>query len=113
MPRSLIFFFPHASQTKTRSDVNEPFQLDMEITGTPVATKFGTMAGFTNNQMVHLGNLQLAFSLESMEKSVRTYKLRRHMHDSQYGVKSSVKTDCEIVVMVGLHVLEEPIEDRS
>ncbi|KAF9383372.1 hypothetical protein CPB97_006507 [Podila verticillata] len=94
-------------------DVHEPFQLDMEVTGTPVATKFGTMAGFTNNQMVHLGNLQLAFSLESMEKSVRTYKLRRPMHDSQCGVKPSVKTDCEIVVMVGLHVLEEPIEDRS
>ncbi|KAF9391432.1 hypothetical protein CPC16_004336 [Podila verticillata] len=94
-------------------DVNEPFQLDMEVTGTPIATKFGTMAGFTNNQMVHLGNLQLAFSLESMEKSVRTYKLHRPMHDSQYGVKPSVKTDCEIVVMVGLHVLEEPIEDRS
>ncbi|KAG0039069.1 hypothetical protein BGZ82_009767 [Podila clonocystis] len=94
-------------------DVNEPFQLDMELTGTPVATKFGTMAGFTNNQMVRLGSLQLAFPLESMEKSVRTYKLRRPLHDSHHAGKPSVKTDCEVVVMVGLHVLEEPIEDRS
>ncbi|KAG0085265.1 hypothetical protein BGZ93_004265 [Podila epicladia] len=94
-------------------DVNEPFQLDMEVTGTPVATKFGTMAGFTNNQIVQLGSLQLAFSLESMEKSVRTYKLRRPLHGNHHGGKPSVKTDCEIIVMVGLHVLEEPVEDRS
>ncbi|KAF9418000.1 hypothetical protein BGZ94_009810 [Podila epigama] len=93
-------------------DVNEPFQLEMEVTGTPIATKFGTMAGFTNNQMVHLGQLQLAFSLENMEKSVRTYKLRRPCNDGN-GTKPSVKTDCEIVIMIGLHVLEEPIEDRS
>ncbi|KAF9329511.1 hypothetical protein BG006_007401 [Podila minutissima] len=85
----------------------------MEVTGTPVATKFGTMAGFTNNQMVQLGSLQLAFSLESMEKSVRTYKLRRPLHGIHHGGKPNVKTDCEIIVMVGLHVLEEPVEDRS
>ncbi|KAG0333271.1 hypothetical protein BG004_000913, partial [Podila humilis] len=105
-------------------DVNEPFQLDMEVTATPIATRFGTLAGFTNNQVAHLGHLQLAFSLESMDKSVRTYKLRRPQYPNDGSISNNngtprgpksngVKTDCEIVVMVGLHVLEEPIEDRS
>ncbi|KAG0229850.1 hypothetical protein BGW42_001315 [Actinomortierella wolfii] len=91
-------------------DVNEPFQLEMSVTGSPVTSKFGTMAGFTNNQSVCFGQLQLAFCLEPMEKSVRTYKLRRPALE---GTKTMPKNDVEVVVMIGLHVLEEPIEDRS
>ncbi|KAG0085869.1 hypothetical protein BGZ92_008642, partial [Podila epicladia] len=92
-------------------DVNEPFQLDMSLTGHPVATKFGTMAGFSNaHQAVHLGQLQLSFSLETMDRSIRTYKLRPSSYSED---KSTTKSDCEIVVMMGLHVLEEPVEDRS
>ncbi|KAG0030929.1 hypothetical protein BGZ82_007195 [Podila clonocystis] len=92
-------------------DVNEPFQLDMSLTGHPVATKFGTMAGFSNtHQAVHLGHLQLAFCLEAMDRSIRTYKLRPPSYNDD---KSTTKSDCEVVVMMGLHILEEPVEDRS
>ncbi|KAF9357262.1 hypothetical protein BGX26_004005 [Mortierella sp. AD094] len=91
-------------------DVHEPFQLEMTVTGNPVPTKFGTMAGFSNSQTTVLGQLDLSFCLENMEKSVRTYKLQRSAEDSN---KSSVKSDCEVVFMIGLHVLEEPVEDRS
>ncbi|KAG9066114.1 hypothetical protein KI688_001333 [Linnemannia hyalina] len=105
-------------------DVEEAFQLEIEVTGTPIATKFGTMAGFSNTQSVNLGYLHLPIALESLEKSVRTYKLRRtiHMMDgSQQPLASAAaikaqskeKVDCEIVVMIGLHVLEEPVDDRS
>ncbi|KAG0259238.1 hypothetical protein DFQ27_004189 [Actinomortierella ambigua] len=91
-------------------DVNEEFHLEMSVSGLPITSKFGTMAGFTNNQSICFGQLQLAFSLEPMEKSVRTYKLRRPAGD---GTKTMPKNDVEVVVMIGLHVLEEPIEDRS
>ncbi|KAF9974544.1 hypothetical protein BGZ73_002027 [Actinomortierella ambigua] len=91
-------------------DVNEAFHLEMSVSGLPITSKFGTMAGFTNNQSICFGQLQLAFSLEPMEKSVRTYKLRRVAGD---GGKTMPKNDVEVVVMIGLHVLEEPIEDRS
>lgn len=77
------------------------------MTGNPVPTKFGTMAGFSNTQTVQLGHLDLNFCLEPMERSVRTYKLHRPAGDDKG------KTDCEVVIMVGLHVLEEPVEDRS
>ncbi|KAF9091335.1 hypothetical protein BGX23_005263 [Mortierella sp. AD031] len=43
-----------------------------------------------------------------MEKSVRTYKLKQPVGDDAKG-----KTDCEVVIMIRLHVLEEPVEDRS
>ncbi|KAG0071522.1 hypothetical protein BGZ89_010354 [Linnemannia elongata] len=105
-------------------DVEEAFQLEIEVTGTPIATKFGTMAGFSNTQSVNLGYLHLPLALEPLEKSVRTYKLRRtiHMMDgSQQPLASAAaikaqgkeKIDCEIVVMIGVHVLEEPVDDRS
>ncbi|KAI8360289.1 hypothetical protein B0O80DRAFT_200223 [Mortierella sp. GBAus27b] len=102
-------------------DVDKPFQLELEVTGTPVATKFGTMAGFSNTQMVHLGRLVLPLPLEPLSKSIRTYKLQR-MNPTEVGgqqlpggvrILSKEKADCEIVIMLGLHVLQEPIEDRS
>lgn len=86
-----------------------------------MATKFGTMAGFSNTQMVHLGRLILPLPLEPMAKSIRTYKLRR-MNPIENGnyqlpggirILSKEKADCEIVIMLGLHVFQEPIEDRS
>ncbi|KAF9912786.1 hypothetical protein EC991_008648 [Linnemannia zychae] len=80
----------------------------MSVTGNPVPTKFGTMAGFSNTQTAQLGRLDLNFCLDPMERSVRTYKLRRPIGDD-----GKIKTDCEVVVMIGLHVLEEPVEDRS
>lgn len=92
------------------SDVNEPFQLDMSLTGHPVTTKFGTMAGFSNAQAVHLGQLQLSFCLETMDRSIRTHKLRPSAYTDD---KNTTKSDCEVVIMMGLHVLEEPVEDRS
>ncbi|KAK3847209.1 MAG: hypothetical protein J3R72DRAFT_432134 [Linnemannia gamsii] len=92
-------------------DVNEPFQLEMSVTGNPVPTKFGTMAGFSNTHTAQLGHLDLNFCLDPLERSVRTYKLRRPQGDD--GSSSKGKTDCEVVVMIGLHVLEEPVEDRS
>ncbi|KAF9315631.1 hypothetical protein BG003_002851 [Podila horticola] len=91
-------------------DVNEPFQLDMSLTGHPVTTKFGTMAGFSNAQAVHLGQLQLSFCLETMDRSIRTHKLRPSAYTDD---KNTTKSDCEVVIMMGLHVLEEPVEDRS
>ncbi|KAF9416606.1 hypothetical protein BGZ94_010173 [Podila epigama] len=95
-------------------DVNESFQLDMSVTGHPVATKFGTMAGFSNAQAVHLGHLQLAICLENMEKNVKTLKLRPPTHATTADEKNAAaKTDCEVVIMYGLHILEEPTEDRS
>src|SRR5690554_2169729 len=93
------------------SDVNEPFQLEMTVTGNPVPTKFGTMAGLTNGQTINLGQLNMSFCLEPMGKSVRTYKLGQPA--SEDSGNCSVKSDCEVVVMIGLHILEEPIEDRS
>ncbi|KAG9068802.1 hypothetical protein KI688_011088 [Linnemannia hyalina] len=90
-------------------DVNEPFRLEMTVTGNPVPTKFGTMAGFSNTQTAQLGNLDLNFCLDPMERSVRTYKLCRPTGDDSH----KGKTDCEVVVMIGLHVLEEPVEDRT
>lgn len=104
------------------SDVNEPFQLEIDVTGIPVATKFGTIAGFANTQQVHFGQLLLPLGLQSMEKSVRTYKLQRSIpvtEGSQPNSAASIKAlakekvDCEIVIMIGVHVLEEPLEDRS
>ncbi|KAF9935022.1 hypothetical protein FBU30_008515 [Linnemannia zychae] len=105
-------------------DVEEAFQLEIEVTGTPIATKFGTMAGFSNTQTVNLGYLHLPFALEPLEKSVRTYKLRRAINsiDGSFNPLSSASTikaqskekiDCEIVVMIGIHVLKEPADDRS
>ncbi|KAF8941959.1 hypothetical protein BGZ47_007030 [Haplosporangium gracile] len=105
-------------------DVKETFQLEIEVTGTPIATKFGAVAGFSNTQFVNLGYLHLPLALEFLEKSVRTYELRRaiHMMDgSQQPLASAAaikaqskkKVDCEIVVMIGVHVLEEPVDDRS
>ncbi|CAO3569674.1 unnamed protein product [Mortierella alpina] len=103
-------------------DVNEPFELELEVTGIPVATKFGTIAGFANTQQVHFGQLHLPLGLQPMEKSVRTYKLQRTIstvEGSQPNSAASIKSlakekfDCEIVIMMGVHVLEEPIEDRS
>ncbi|KAI9232380.1 MAG: hypothetical protein BYD32DRAFT_475543 [Podila humilis] len=91
-------------------DVNEPFQLDMSLTGYPVATKLGTMAGFSNSQAVHLGQLQLSFCLETTDRTIRTYKLRPSAANDN---DKSTKCDCEVVVMIGLHVLEEPVEDRT
>lgn len=76
------------------------------MTGNPVPTKFGTMAGFSNTQTAQLGHLDLNLCLEPMERSIRTYKLRRPAGDEKG------KADCEVVIMVGLHVLEEPVEDR-
>ncbi|KAG0210422.1 hypothetical protein BGX28_009331 [Mortierella sp. GBA30] len=102
-------------------DVNGPFQLELDVTAVPVATKFGTIAGFTNTQTVHLGQLHLPLALQSMEKSVRTYKLQR-VHPSIEGslpsgvvmkTQAKEKADCEIVIMIGVHVLKEPVEDRS
>lgn len=83
----------------------------MSLTGHPVATKLGTMVGFSNSQAVHLGQLQLAFCLETMDRTIRTYKLRPSSicADNNKGTTSY----CEVVVMIGLHVLEEPLEDRS
>ncbi|KAF9434902.1 hypothetical protein BGZ76_007227 [Entomortierella beljakovae] len=99
-------------------DVDKPFQLELDVTGTPVATKFGTMAGFSNTQTVHLGQLVLPLGLQSMEKSVRTYKLQRLSYSdgtqpSGMKIQSKEKADCEIILMIGVHVLEEPIENRS
>ncbi|KAF9357722.1 hypothetical protein BGX26_003241 [Mortierella sp. AD094] len=76
------------------------------------------MAGFSNTQTVHLGQLILPLGLRPMEKSVRTYKLQRLVpsegtQPSGIKVQSKEKADCEIVLMVGVHVLEEPVEDRS
>ncbi|KAG0003016.1 hypothetical protein BGZ80_005479 [Entomortierella chlamydospora] len=62
-------------------DVHEPFQLEMTIRGKPVPKKFGTMAGFSNSQTAVHGQLDLSFCPESMEKSVRTYKLHRSVED--------------------------------
>jgi len=105
------------------SDVEEAFQLEIEVTGTPVATKFGTMAGFSNTQTVSLGHLHLPLPLEPLEKSIRTYKLRRSVNVNNTGdattaaamvkAQSKEKVDCEIVVMIGVHVLEEPVDDQS
>ncbi|KAG0201771.1 hypothetical protein BGX28_005516 [Mortierella sp. GBA30] len=92
-------------------DVSEPFHLEMTVTGSPVATKFGTMAGLQNTQTVTLGHLDLSFSLEPMEKSIRTYKLLRPVVENTG--RSGARSDCEVVIMMGLHILEEPIEDRS
>ncbi|KAF9272085.1 hypothetical protein BGZ68_002756 [Mortierella alpina] len=92
-------------------DVNEPFQLEMTVSGSPVATKFGTIAGLQNPQTVTLGHLDLSFCLEPLEKTIRTYKLRRPLPEDTG--KSGVKSDCEVVMLLGLHILEEPIEDRS
>lgn len=83
----------------------------MTVTGSPVATKFGTIAGLQNPQTVTLGHLDLSFCLEPLEKTIRTYKLRRPLPEDTG--KSSVKSDCEVVMLLGLHILEEPIEDRS
>ncbi|KAK3808373.1 MAG: hypothetical protein J3Q66DRAFT_391922 [Benniella sp.] len=103
-------------------DVDKPFQLELEVTGTPVATKFGTMAGFSNTQMVHLGRLMLPLTLEPMAKSIRTYKLQRMSLADTGGhyqlsggikIQPKEKADCEIVIMLGVHVLQEPVEDRS
>ncbi|KAG0298054.1 hypothetical protein BGZ98_000339 [Dissophora globulifera] len=97
-------------------DVEKPFQLELEVTGTQIATKFGTMAGFSNTQTVHLGHLSLPLPLTSMEKSIRTYKLQRlNSLDGSSGMKSQSKekADCEIVIMIGVHVLQEPVEDLS
>ncbi|KAG0006452.1 hypothetical protein BGZ65_007858 [Modicella reniformis] len=102
-------------------DVDKSFQLELEVTGTPVATKFGTMAGFCNTQMVHLGRLVLSLPLDSMAKSIRTYKLQRmgpadavgHQLPGGIKIQPRGKADCEIVIMLGVHVLQEPIEDRS
>ncbi|KAF9917613.1 hypothetical protein BX616_000448 [Lobosporangium transversale] len=98
-------------------DVDKPFQLELEVKGTPVATKFGTMAGFSSTQTVHLGRLTLSLPLESMEKSIRTYKLQRVVStegSQPTGIKVHYKekADYEIVIMIGVHVLQEPIEDR-
>ncbi|KAF9928987.1 hypothetical protein FBU30_001992 [Linnemannia zychae] len=89
-------------------DVNEPFRLEMSVTGNPVPTKFGTMAGFSNSQTAQLGYLDLNFCMDPMERSVKTYRLCRPVGEDAKG-----KADCEVVVMIGLHVLEEPVEDRS
>ncbi|KAF9583696.1 hypothetical protein BGW38_008833 [Lunasporangiospora selenospora] len=125
-------------------DINEPSHLEVEVTGTPVATKFGTMAGFTNSQVVHLGYINIPLSLKSTGKAVRTYKLHRRIplgdgtypsataassgfnlhtglqfHGNNTSTSSIAKAiakekvDCEIVLMIGIHALEEPIEDRS
>ncbi|KAI1316009.1 hypothetical protein EDD11_010534 [Mortierella claussenii] len=91
-------------------NVNEPFQLEMTVFGSPVPTKFGTIAGISNTQRAILGQLDLSFCLESMEKSVWMYKLNRSAEELG---KSNIKSDCEVMVMIGLHVFEEPIEDRS
>ncbi|GJJ68971.1 hypothetical protein EMPS_01317 [Entomortierella parvispora] len=88
-------------------EVNDSFQLDITVLGNPVVTKFGTMAGFCNNQTVNLGSLGLSFCLESMEKSIHTYRL------TPDSAKSSIKTDCEVVVMVAMHIAEEPEEDMA
>jgi hypothetical protein len=97
-----ISFFPFSF-----SEINDPFQLEMTILGNPVATKFGTMAGFCNAQTVSLGHLCLSFCLESMEKSIHTYRLTPDV------AKSSIKTDCEVVMMVAMHIADEPEEDLS
>ncbi|GJJ77785.1 hypothetical protein EMPS_10144 [Entomortierella parvispora] len=115
-------------------DVNAPSQLEIEVTGTPIATKFGTMAGFSNTQRVHLGQLQLDMPLESMDNSIRTFKLKRVQHPSTLtdgaaspatttstphssrtptSLHAKEKTDCEIILMMGVHVLKEPVEDRT
>lgn len=115
-------------------DVNAPFQVDIEVTGTPIATKFGTMAGFSNTQRVHLGQLQWDMPLESMENSIRTFKLKRLQHPltlkdgsvsraktttkihsswTTTSLHSKEKDDCEIVLMMGVHLLKEPVEDRT
>jgi len=83
----------------------------MTVTGSPVATKFGTMAGLQNPQSVTLGHLDLSFCLEPLEKTIRTYKLRRPAPEDTG--KTGVKSDCDVVIMLGLHILEEPIEDRT
>ncbi|KAF8929812.1 hypothetical protein BGZ47_000871 [Haplosporangium gracile] len=90
-------------------DVSEPFQLKMSVTGSPVSTKFGTIAGFSNTQLAQFGHLDLNFCLEPIEQSVRTYKLRRPVGDNSH----KGKADCEVMIMIGLHVLEEPVEDRA
>ncbi|KAG0361672.1 hypothetical protein BGZ54_009008 [Gamsiella multidivaricata] len=92
-------------------DVSEPFQLQMTVESSPVPTKFGTMAGLSNPQPSMLGQLELSFCLEQMEKSIRTYKLRPPTAEDSS--KSSAKPDCEVVIMIGLHILEEPVLDRS
>ncbi|KAF8929537.1 hypothetical protein BGZ58_008871 [Dissophora ornata] len=99
-------------------DVDKPFQLELEVTGTPIATKFGTMAGFSNTQTIHLGQLVLPLPLAPMGKSVRTYKLQcLNISDGNQAAGAKIqpkgKADCEIVIMIGVHVLEEPVEDRS
>ncbi|KAF8936530.1 hypothetical protein BGZ58_004066 [Dissophora ornata] len=91
-------------------DVNEPFQLEMTVTGSPVPTKLGTLAGFSNTQATILGQLDLSFRLEPIDKSIRTYRLLRPIPEDS---SKTMKSDCEIVAMIGLHILEEPAEDRS
>ncbi|KAF9958628.1 hypothetical protein BGZ65_001303 [Modicella reniformis] len=93
------------------SNVNEPFQLEMIVSGSPLPTKLGTIAGLSNLQTSVLGQLELSFCLEPLDKSVCTYKLRRPVLEDTN--KSSIKSDCEVVLMIGLDVLEEPVEDRS
>ncbi|KAF9155562.1 hypothetical protein BG015_009435 [Linnemannia schmuckeri] len=99
-------------------DVEEPFQLEIEVSETPIATKFDTMAGFSNTQSVNQGYLHLPLVLEPLEKSVRTYKLRQAIcmtDESQQPLvsvaaikaQSKEKVDCEIVVMIG------PVDYRS
>ncbi|KAG0043145.1 hypothetical protein BGZ83_011782, partial [Gryganskiella cystojenkinii] len=88
-------------------EVNDPFQLEVTVLGNPVATKFGTMAGLCNNNTANLGHLGLSFCLEPMEKSIHTYRL------TPDPAKSNVKSDCEVVIMVALHIAEEPEEDVS
>lgn len=49
---------------------------------------------------------------------MRTYKLQRlnlseGTQPSGIKIQSKEKADCEIVLMIGVHVLEEPVEDRS
>ncbi|KAG0239541.1 hypothetical protein BGX31_002726 [Mortierella sp. GBA43] len=92
-------------------DVHEAFQLEMTVVGSPLPNKLGTLAGLSNSQASVLGQMELSFDLEPLDKSVRTFKLRRPAIED--GGKSSVKSDCEVVVMIGLHVLEEPVEDRA
>ncbi|KAG0352645.1 hypothetical protein BGZ54_002650 [Gamsiella multidivaricata] len=99
-------------------DVDKPFQIELDVIGTPVTTKFGTIAGFSNTDTVHLGRVILSLPLETMEQSVRTYKLQRlgsleDVQPSAYKIQSKDKTDCEIVIMMGVHVLEEPVEDHA
>ncbi|KAK3804601.1 MAG: hypothetical protein J3Q66DRAFT_446266 [Benniella sp.] len=99
------------SASSVSSDVNEPFQLEMTVAESPLPNKLGTMAGLSNSQASVRGQLEMPFFLEPMDKSIRTYRLGRPTIED--AGRTSVKADCEVVVMIGLHVLEEPVEDRS